>query len=70
MSIKENIEQAKTDKEIDKLLKQGESFVYAPDKTKRRWQTVANARRKELGIETPKKKSKKRLIMGIDKLLK
>jgi len=58
MSIKENIEQAKTGKEIDKLLKQGESFVYASDKTVRRWKRLANAKRKELGIKTTKKKTK------------
>lgn len=58
MSIKENIEQAKTGKEIDKLLKQGESFVYAPDKTRRRWKRLANAKRNELGIKPTNKKKK------------
>lgn len=46
--LKQRIELANSEQEIFDLLKQGENYAQASDKTKRRWQRVATERTKFL----------------------
>lgn len=44
----DRIRRAKTPVEIDALLREGQSYATANDKTKRRWARIAKQRREEV----------------------
>lgn len=44
----DRIRRAKTPAEIDILLRKGQSYATANDKTKRRWKRIADQRREEV----------------------
>ena len=57
MGIKERLQAATSEKEVDTLLQQGKCLTDAPEATKRRWQRVAKAALR--GINIKKNESKK-----------
>jgi hypothetical protein len=48
IGLKERIEQADSNEEIDKLLCEGVTFEFASTKTRRSWAIAANKRRAQL----------------------
>jgi hypothetical protein len=60
MGIKERIQAATSEKEVDTLLQQGKCLTDAPEVTKRRWQRVAKETLSRINKDknNPKKKGK------------
>tara|TARA_Y100001951_G_scaffold100039_1_gene102872 strand:- start:562 stop:774 length:213 start_codon:yes stop_codon:yes gene_type:complete len=65
--LKERIANARTSKEVDGFLKEGEGFKEASDSTRRRWQRAAKAALKGMGENPPSKTQKKKKNRKIDK---
>jgi len=60
MGIKERLQAATSEKEVDTLLQQGKCLTDAPEVTKRRWQRVAKEALSRINKDknNPKKKEK------------
>jgi hypothetical protein len=65
--LKERIANARTSKEVDGLLKEGEGFKEASDSVRRRWHRVAKAALKKMGEPPPSKNQKKKKNRKINK---